>query len=317
MSFEKWKVVYETAFTPEAQESAVRMAHAIHNRTFVRVEMLSKTMMKVWFDLMKHNYPHMIKPQQLSTEIDGPCKLYMCYLTSNHMEIFDPTSISCIVPMYIKHPYICFQGLMALDKTYVGVIDAVEQLALIILASRMAPEIMSSPFEYIFISPVPYIGVMLRYILERKEIPFNKCMAGSLYLVESFHSKKKCQCGLEIGSWSDADICVDVEPYEFILPRLEYKDTVIGHMNLPWITGRAFDIIKQNGWVVCDEGIASLTETWQTQTKYLEKNAENTSFLSVLVGIDGIHVIDYHKFIMIDPLEVKMLTTPPSDPASE
>jgi hypothetical protein len=315
-TYEQWKVVYDTAFTPEARESAVTMQHVIQNRTFVRVEILNKTMMKVWFDLLNHNYPRLIKPTQLSTETDGPCKLYMCYLTSNHMEIGDPTSISCIVPMYIQHPYICFQGLMQLDKTFVGVMNAEEQLTLIIMASRMAPGILASPFQYIFISPVPYIGVMLRYILNRKEIPFSKCKAGSLYTIESFHSKKQCQCGLEIGSWSDADVSMEVEPYSVILPRLEYKDITIGYINLPWITGRAFDIIKQKGWVVCDERIACLTEKWQTQTKYLEQNAESSSFLSVLMGIDGIHVIDYSKFITIDPLEVKMLTTPPSGQVS-
>ena len=147
--------------------------------------MLDKTMMKVWFDLVRHNYPRLINKAQLSTNIAGQCRLFMCYLTSNHMEIGDPTSISCIVPMYIQHPNICFQGLMRLDKSFVGLSDAEEQLPLLAMAAKMAPR--SQPFRFIFISPVPYLGSMLRKILECKGVQFSKCKAGTLFTVSTFH----------------------------------------------------------------------------------------------------------------------------------
>jgi hypothetical protein len=305
---------WNSAFTPEALESAVTMQHFVQNRTFVRVEMLSKAMMQMWFDLMKTNQPRLVYKEQLSTRIAGPCKLYMCYLTSNHTKISDPTSISCIVPTYIQQPYVCFQGLMRLNKTFVGPSDADEQLTLIVMASRMAPQKEGLPFKYIFFSPVPYVGSMLRNLLKYKGVEFSQCLAGALYGVEGVHSAKKCQCGLEIGDWNEVDIHQHKGRFEFILPRLTYKDDVIGCINVPWVSGRSFDIIGQNGWVVDDAGIAALTGAWYKETDYLEKTAKSSSFLSILIGIDGIHVIDYVKFITIDPLEVKMAQ--PSDQAS-
>ena len=306
-TFEHWKADWNSAFTPEALESTVTMQHVIPDRTFVRVEMLSKPMMQMWFDLLKNNQPRLVYKEQLSTRIAGPCKLYMCYLTSNHTKFSDPTSISCIVPTYIQQPYICFQGLMLLNKTFVGLSDADELLTLIVMASRMmAPQKGGLPFRYIFISPVPYVGEMLRGLLKYKGVQFSQCMAGALYGVEAVHSAKKCQCGLEIGDWNDVEIHQHNGRFEFILPRLTYRDDVIGCVNVPWVSGRSFDIIEQNGWVVDDAGIAALTEAWYKETDYLETSAKLSSFLSILIGIDGIHVIDYEKFITIDPLEVKM-----------
>lgn len=309
---QQWKANWDSAFTPEALESAVRMEHVITNRTFVRVEMLSKEMMQKWFDLMKNNHPRLIQKAQLSTRIAGPCRLFMCYLTSNHAKISDPNSISCIVPMYIQQPYVCFQGLMQLDKTFVGPSSADEQVALVVMASRMAPQKEGPPFQYIFISPVPYVGTMLRNMLKRKGVTFDKCMAGDLYGVESFHCVNQCKCGLEIGSWKDVDIRISKDPCDFILPRATFNDEVIGCINVPWVSGRSFDIIKQNGWVVDDEGIAAVTEAWYNKTDYLEKTAKSSSFLSILMGIDGIHIIDYAKLITVDPLEM----TQPSAQAS-
>jgi hypothetical protein len=91
----------EHAFSPTMVGSMVKAEHVAYNRTFVRVEMLSKQMLKVWFDLLKHNHPRSITAAQMSTLAAGPCKLYMCFFTSNHMNVTDPVSISCIVPMYV------------------------------------------------------------------------------------------------------------------------------------------------------------------------------------------------------------------------
>jgi hypothetical protein len=314
-TFERWKVDSSIAFTSEAKDSAVIIKNVIHNRTFVRVEILSRTMMKSWFDLMSLSNPELIHKAQLNTRIAGPCDLYMCYLTANHTQIEDPTAMSCIVPMYINQPYVCFQGLMGLDKSFVGPSDASEQLALIVTAAKMAPRMKRvSPFRYVFISPVPDIGIMLRKMLERKEIRFSRCKAGSLDTVSNFHVKKSCKCPIEIGDWGEVDIIMHVEPYEFILPRMVYNGTNLGCINVPHATGRSFDFTKKGGWTVEDEGIAALTNEWVTQSEYLEKNAKEISFLSILLGIDGIHVIDFDKFITIDPVEV--MTPPPPTPAT-
>ena len=317
-TLEEWKADWSCAFTPEAREAAVVLQHIIPNRTFVRVEMLSKAMMKIWFDLMSHNHPRLINKAQLGTTIAGPCELYMCYLTSSHMEISDPVSMSCIVPMYTNQPYVCLQGLMRLDTTFIGPPspDANEQLTLILMAAKMAPRTQRvPPFRFVFISPLPYLGHALRYILERKKIQFNRCAAGSLVSMAGVHERKKCQCLLNIGDANAVDIITHREQYKCILPQMTYGDEVIGGINVPWATGRSFDIIRKI-FVVEDEGIAALTEAWITRSEFLQKNANDASFLSILMGIDGIHAIDFAKFITIDPSEVKTLMIPPPDQAS-
>ena len=317
-SYEQWKADWSTGFTPEAKESAVVMQHVITNRTFVRVEILSRGMFRTWFDLMYHNNPRLMPKAQLSTKIAGPCELFMCYLTSNHVDIADPTSVSCIGPMYVRHPYVCFQGLMRLEKTFVGTTEMDEQLPLVVMASRMAPRKSGLAFMYAFISPIPYVGTMLRQMLEKKGVGYSKCMAGTLVKVSSFHdSTGKCKCGLAIGAWDNVEIDTNSTPYKFIIPRIMYKEESIGCVNVPWATGYSYDLVRQtDNFTVEDEGIAALTAAYLDESDFLNTHAKDTSFLSILSGIDGIHVIDYAKLITIDPLEVKQLTTPSSGPAS-
>jgi hypothetical protein len=290
----------------------VKVEHVVYNRTFVRVEMLSKQMLKVWFDLLKHNHPSIITTAQQSTLIAGPCKLYMCFFTSNHMDVTDSSSISCIVPMYVHKANLCFQGLMELSKTLHGSLIQFEQLILLIISARFAPR--SVPFEHIFISPTPTVGKMLRRAMEAHGVNFNHCVAGALYAVYPLHTRKKCSCSLITTNWRETGIFCNKENFIFVLPSVSFKGQNMGLINVPWASGRSFDLIKQEEWVVEDEGVAALTEQWYNRTNPLEA-ADAMSFLSILMGISGIHTIDFTTFITLDPAELPRLLAP-SDPAS-
>jgi hypothetical protein len=301
----------EHAFSPTAAGAMVKVDHVVYNRTFVRVEMLSKHMIKVWIDLLKHNHPRSITAAQHSILIAGPCKLYMCFLTSNHMDVTDPVSISCIVPMYVNKANICFQGLMELNKTLTGSLIPFEQLILLIISARFAPRTVQ--FEHIFISPLPNFGKLLRHAMEAHGVTFNRCVAGTLQTVHPIHARKKCDCSLMTADWKETGIFCYKDSFIFKLPSISFKGQDMGVINVPWATGRSFDLIKQQLWLE-DEGVAALTQVWYEQTKPLQ-TAESTSFLSILMGIDGIHIIDFAKFITLDPAGLPQLLEP-SDPAS-
>ena len=308
-TFEQWKSNWDTAFTPEAMSSAVTMQITQLQRTFVRVQILSKGMMKTWFDLLRQNHPRLITASQMNTHMPGPCTLYMCFLTSNHVDIRDPTAISCVVPMYANAPLLCFQGLMGLNKTFVyggGCVNyGKECLSLLILSAKMAPRDEKCPYELIFISPTPAFGVHLRKVLIAKDISFNRCVAGTLYSVHGHHAKKRCNCSMYAGNWKEVGIVKDFQIDELMvmLPKIEFKGTKMGKINIPWATGYAFDIIKQDGWVVEDEGVAALTKRWLEHTNELDVKTKPSSFLTILTGIDGIHTIDFVKFVMLDTSE--------------
>jgi hypothetical protein len=308
-TFEYWKSNWEAAFTPEAFSSIVSMQITPLNRTFVRVPMMSKGMMKTWFDLLRQNHPRLIVANQMSTLVAGPCTLYMCFLTSNHADIRDPTGISSIVPMYANAPHLCFQGLMGLNKTFVGGTGAVnyigECLSLLILSAKMAPRDEKRQFEFIFISPTPSFGKELRRILDKMDISYNRCVAGTLLSVFGSHVKLKCTCNLMVSNYREAGIFKESQSDELTvkLPSFHFKGVDMGLINLPWATGHSFDIIKQVGWVVEDEGVAATTKHCFSRPNAFDKKAQECSFLSVLAGIDGIHTLDFVKFVTLDPLE--------------
>ena len=307
-TFEQWKANWDIAFTPEALSSIVTMQITPLNRTFVRVQMLSKGMMKTWFDLLRQNHPRLVVASQMSSHVAGPCTLYMCFLTSNHVDIRDPTAISCIVPMYANAPHLCFQGLMGLNKTFVDGTGAVnyirECLSLLILSAKMSPRDDKTQFELIFIAPTPNFGKELRKVLTENDISYNRCVAGTLLSVYGTHLKKKCTCSLMASNWREAGIVKEYQVDELmvILPSFQFKGVEMGVINLPWATGHSFDIIKQSGWVVEDEGVAAATRHSFSRANDLDKKARACSFLSLLAGIDGIHIMDFVKFVTLDPL---------------
>ncbi len=304
-TFDQWKSDWDAAFTPEALSSAVTMPFVSINRTFVRVQMLSKGMMKTWFDLLKRNHPRLIIASQLSTLVAGPCKLYMCYLTTNHADIRDPTAISCATPMYTNAPLVCFQGLMELNSTLKGASNhANEPISLLIMSAKMAPRDDKVSYQYIFISPKPCTGKALRQLLDSKDINYNRCVAGTLLSSFQTHARNKCNCSLSVSNWKEIGIVKDYQLDEFIvmLPNISFKGVKMGVINVPWATGYSFDLIKQAGWTVEDEGVSSLTERWLAHTDALNAQAQTASFLSVLAGIDGIHAVDFIKFVTLDPL---------------
>jgi hypothetical protein len=307
---EFWRENWEHAFNPSTLSSLLKVEHAIHNRTFVRVEMQSKTMIKVWLDLLRHNNIRLITSSQQSIFVAGPCKLYMCYFTSNHMDVRDPMSISCIVPMYVQKSFICFQGLMELNKSLTGSVIQYEQLSLLIITSRFAPRDDSTPFEFIFISPTQGIGRLLRQLMDSKNIGFNQCIGSSLYSAFHTHSKEKCTCSLKLEDWKSSGLSCSTDNVMFTLPRMKFNDIDMGTINLAWATGRAFDITRQS-WIVSDQNVASLTDPWLQKNKHKElRETETSSFLSVLSGIDGIHTIDFNKFTTLDPVELPQILAP-------
>jgi hypothetical protein len=301
---EQWKADWNVAFTPEALASAVTMQYAQLNRTFVRVQMLSKNMMKTWFDLLKQNHPRLISSGQLSTAAPGPCTLYMCYLTSNHVDIRDPSAISSIVPMYVNAPLLCYQGLMELDRTFTGTTNPEESVTLLVMSAKMAPRDDGVAFQYIFISPKPSPAKTLREIMDAKDINYNRCVAGTLYSIYQNHAKKKCTCSLTSTDWKEVGLFPDTTKYEVRLPCVTFQGAELGYINVPWATGKSFDIIKQNGWSIEDEAIAAISAEWHRETDFLKLKAEKASFLSVLMGVTGIHVIEFAKFVTLDPLEL-------------
>jgi hypothetical protein len=304
-SFEQWKSDWSVAFTPEAISSTVTMSFPSINRTFVRVQMLSKGMMKIWFDLLKRNHPRLITASQLSSHTAGPCRLFMCYFTTNHVDFRDPTAISCATPMYTNAPLICFQGLMELNSTLKGAqLNPNEPISLLIISAKTAPRDEKMAFLYIFISPKPCIGKELRQLLDAEDINYNRCVAGTLHSVFHVHTKGRCNCSLSVDNWKEIGIKKDYQISDkivVVLPTISFKGVKMGMINVPWASGRAFDLGGKNNWVVEDEGIAALTQHWLTYTNALESHARTASFLSVLAGIDGIHAIDFIKFVMLDP----------------
>jgi hypothetical protein len=269
-------------------------------------------MLKVWLELMQHNHHRLITPSQQSGRMAGPCKLYMCYLTSNHMDVRDAVSISCIVPMYVQKSILCFQGLMDLNKTLVGKSTPFEQLALLIISSRFAPQNEGQPFELIFIAPLPRVAKSLRRLMEAKDINFNRCVAGSLHSIYNSHAEKRCICKLISQDWRTAGITDSKDGYGFTLPRLTFKGLNMGSVNLPWATGRSFDIVKQEeGWFIEDEGVSALTEPWLKRTGHKAlQETEAVSFLAILKGNDGIYTIDFAEFTTLDPVELPQILAP-------
>jgi hypothetical protein len=311
-TFENWKADWSIAFTPEALGNAVTM-HCIQiERTFARIEIVNKDMMKIWFEMMRQNQPRLISATQMSTLAAGPCKLYMCYLTTNHVDIRDPSAISCVLPMYVNAPLICFQGLMELSKTHAGTVKKNEPLVLMNLSAKMAPRIETLPYQYIFISPTTKMGNELRKFLDTNDVNYNRCVAGTLYSVHGIHSKNKCHCSLEVSDWKEVGIVKEyqVDHLMVMLPKIQFKGSDLGYINVPWATGHSFNIIRQNGWTVEDEGIASLTTRWLQHSNFLKCKTEKSSFLSILVGVDGIHIFDFVKFVTTDPLESSSTVAP-------
>jgi hypothetical protein len=307
---EIWRENWEKAFTPDAPNGLVKAEHVIYNRTFVCVEMLNREMFNVWFDLLKANNPNTLTTDQRRPILPGPCKLYMCFLTSNHMNVRDPVSISCIVPTYVHRGYICFQGLMELRKSLTGSVLPYEQLTLLLIASKFIPRDASFPFDLIFISLTQQEGNRLRKLLEAKDVNFNHCIGGTLQSASTNHTKKKCTCQMEVSDWKSIGIVSTSEGIIFSLPRITFNGADIGAINVPWVTGRSFDIFKQK-WVVSDANIAALTEPWLKKTDDKELiDAQKLSFLSIMVGIDGIHIVDFGKFILLDPAELKSVLEP-------
>ena len=275
------------------------------DRTFVRVEVTSNDMMKAWVDLMKQNHPRLVTAIRMSALAAGPCKLYMCYLTTNHVDFRDPLAVSCIMPMFVNTSLICFQGLMELGKTLIGTLNKNEPLVLMNLSAKMAPRNEAFPYKYIFVSPTQIHGKSLRELLDIKHVKYSRCVAGTLYSAFNTHAVGRCKCSLVVSDWRGVKLVQEFpadEP-EVCLPRISFDGVELGHINVPWATGYSFNIIKQDGWVVEDEGVAALTLHWYKQSGFLKSKASQSSFLSNLVGADGIHVIDFAGFIEIDPLE--------------
>jgi hypothetical protein len=307
---EIWRENWEKAFTRDAPNGLVKVEHVIYNRTFVCVEMLNREMFNVWFDLLKANNYNTLTTDQRRPILPGPCKLYMCFLTSNHMNVRDPVSISCIVPTYVHGGYICFQGLMELRKSLTGSVLPYEQLTLLLIASKFIPRDASFPFDLIFISLTQQEGIRLRSLLEAKDVNFNHCIGGTLHSASTNHAKKKCTCNMEVSDWKSIGIVSTSGGIVFSLPRITFNGENIGTINVPWVTGRAFDILKQK-WVVSDENVAALTEPWLKKTDNKELvDTQKLSFLSIMVGIDGIHIVDFGKFILLDPAELKSVLEP-------
>jgi hypothetical protein len=307
---EIWRENWEKAFTSDAPNGLVKAEHVIYNRTFVCVQMLNREMFNVWFDLLKANNYNTLTTDQRRPILPGPCKLYMCFLTSNHMNVRDPESISCIVPTYVHGGYICFQGLMELRKSFTGSVLPYEQLTLLLIASKFIPRDASFPFDLIFMSLTQEEGKILRSLLEAKDINFNHCVGGTLHSASINHPKKKCTCKMEVSDWKSIGIVSTSEGIIFSLPRITFNGESIGTINVPWVTGRSFDILKQK-WVVSDANIAALTEPWLKKTDDKELiDSQKVSFLSILVGIDGILIVDFRKFITLDPAELKPVPKP-------
>lgn len=317
-TFEQWKADWNTAFTPEALSSALTMQFHEMNRTFVRVQMLSKDMIKTWFDLLRRNHPRLITESQMSTVVQGPCTLFMCYLTTNHVDFRDPTAISSVAPMYVNEPYICIQGLMQLNKTMVGTMNSNEAISLLLMSAKTVPRGEKATFQYIFISPRPSIGKALRSVLEAKDVNFNRCVGGSLISVFPAHAKNKCSCLLSVSNWKEMGMVKDFQTQGriVVLPTITFKGVKLGSINLPWATGHSYDLIKQGNWIVEDEGMAELAKSSLEYTDILRSHARATSFLAVLAGIDGIHIIDFVEFVKLDPLEVQRQHETPSGQVS-
>ena len=304
--FERWKLDWSIGFTPSALSSAVTMQYSPIDRTFVRIEMQSREMMKAWFELMRQNHPRLVTQSQMSVLMAGPCKFYMCYLTTNHADIRDPLAVSCVAPMYVNRSIICFQGLMELNKTHIGTLNNTsEPLILLNLSSKLAPRNEAMPFELIFISPTTKVGKGLRSLLDEKDVNYNRCIGGTLLSSSAVHEQGNCTCSLAVGGWREVGIIKEFQTDKLmvVLPRISFKGANLGSINLPLVTGRSFNVIKQDGWTDEDEGVAILTLHWLQYSDFLRSKAEKASFLFILVGVDGIHTIDFGKFITIDPFE--------------
>jgi hypothetical protein len=312
-SFECWKSDWSIGFAPQALRSASTMQCLTIDRTFVRVEIMSIEMLKAWVDLMKQNHPRLVTASRINVLAAGPCKLYICYLTTNHADYRDPLAVSCVLPMYVNARFICYHGLMELGKTLVGTLKNNEPLILMNMSAKMAPRNDAFPYQYIFISPTQAIGKSLREFLDSKNVNYSRCVAGTLYSAFVTHPKNKCKCSLEVGNWRDVKLIQEFEDEEkpaTNLPRISFAGEELGYINVPWATGYCFNIIKQNGWTIEDESIAALTSNWYQRSGFLSSNAEKASFLSILVGTDGIHIIDFADFTSTDPLEPQHSVAP-------
>lgn len=300
---EDWK---SAAFTQTALDSAVIMPHVVQNRTFVRMGMLSKQMMTTWFNLLRQNDDNLITRMQLTTRMPGPCKLFMCYLTSNHTDIRDPLSMSCVVPMYTHKSIICYQGLMKLNKTLAGPENPNDELTLLIMSSRMAEQSEISPYRYIFMSPLPWVGVKLRSILDKRKIKYTHCKSDSLASVHLSHSNGICDCDFYVESWDRVGLDIPNETCR--LPAMNYRGLRLGYVNVTWASGMSCDIMEGDDLTWEDEAIAAMTKTAHNSAGVVGQSTD-ISFLSILAGIDGIHIIDYTQFIKIDPVEIEQIMT--------
>ena len=156
-------------------------------------------------------------------------------------------------------------------------------------------------------------------------VRFSRCKASTLSHVFDIHREKTCNCWLKCDNWNDADSTT------YRLPHLWIQDKDCGEINIPWLTGYAYDVV-QECWVVHDTDFAAefkrnrtftpldadadhaYFSAFQNQSDNLATNQLHrtgpASFIGPAIG-SGIIVVDFQHFRSVVPDALESLSARP------
>ena len=284
--------------------------------TFVIVRIHTYEMLDAWMDLIKTNHSEMLFQGQDRPQQSGSCTMFISYLSCNHDDVYDPDSIAMVGISYINSELMLVTGTMNMSETYKGLKSDCEIASFVHLIAHHTPQAMqvNHPMYFIFMASFTWSNALHESLI-RHGVRFSRCKAYTLSRVFDMHRDKTCNCWLKCDNWNDADSMT------YKLPHLWIQDKDYGEINIPWLTGYAFDVV-QEFWVIHDTDFAAEFKRNRTFT-HADTDADNeffsafqdpsdnlatnqldrtapASFIAPAVG-SGIIVVDFQHFRSVVP----------------
>ena len=286
--------------------------------TFVIIRITTYDMLDAWMDLVKSNRREMLFLGQESAQQHGKCSMHIGYLTCNHDDLNDPESIAMLAISYHNTQLILITPVIHMCETYSGPDPDFDVTFFIHLICTHTPNSKKDKdaVQYVFFTSDLTLSNELHHGLIRHGVPFSRCRAYTFSEIFNHHNKlKDCKCWLGCDNWDREDYI------KYQLPHLFIRNTDFGELNIPWLTGYAFDVVHEC-WAVHCPIFASLFKEnreftaedreWNNNslnfmddtlddvaTSQLDRIAP-ASFLAPAIGA-GIIVIDFQHFLSARP----------------
>ena len=283
--------------------------------SFAMIQINTYDQFTAWIELINNNHPEMLFPGQETPQQYGKCSMHIGYLTHNHSDLHDPKSIAWLGISYRNAQLIMLCGFMRLHETYVGPEPDGDVFTFAQLMASDTPlfrqDEQSEVMYVIFMAGYTWADELHRGLMHHG-IPFSRCKAYSLSENFKQHRDHECNCWLECDDWK----LVECENY--MLPHLRIKGKDFGELNLPHLTGYAFDVIREM-WVVQDPLFASFFKEYRSSTTgdremndsvAIDHLDSTASFLAPAIGA-GIIVIDFQPLISVQLTGLGSLSTQP------